>query len=146
MNMNRSGFFLALREALLREEPRHTELSNKVWISVGSLSDLANREDEWYAVVPLYKLRFLCNIIEVDFDGFFSVPDFNSNFSAEWNQKLHGIPRGVVKDLYMSEEFWSFLRNDIDVLNLYPFQWGEDISKKIEFDFRVVLALLAAKS
>lgn len=144
--MDKSSFFPALREALLREESRHRELSDAVWISVGSLGDLATKADEWYAVVPLYKLRFLCNIIDVNFDRFFSVPEFDSQFTAQWTQKLSSAPPAAVNGLYMSEEFWIFLRSDVDVLNLYPFQWGEDVSNKIGLDFSIVLALLAAKS
>jgi len=143
--MQGSTFFSELRDALLREEEQHARLSDQTRISLASLWDLANKKDEWYAVVPLYKLRFLCSLIGVDFDGAFSVPAYEHRFKSEWAQRLAQVPSSVIEQSYMKDEFWAFLRDGIRVLDLYPFQWSDDVSRMIGYDVRSLLTLLALK-
>jgi hypothetical protein len=137
--------FHELSSALNREEAQHARLSDITRISLSTLYDLTTNSDEWYAVVPLGNLRCLCALLSVDFDGIFSVPAYDKAFEAEWKEKLESNIEELSDKLYMDDVFWQFLRGSIDVLNLYPLQWTDDITKAMKFELSAALCLLGVK-
>ena len=143
--MNKDALFSDLSGALKREEAQHARLSDITRISVSTLDDLTRRQDEWYAVVPLGNLRCLCALLNVDFDRIFSVPPFDKTFEEEWKEKLEDNVGRLSDKLYMGDVFWQFLRADIHLLNMYPFQWTDDITKAMQYDLRAALSLLGQK-
>jgi hypothetical protein len=143
--MSKDKLFDELSRALKRDEAEWPRLSAMTRISLSSLDDTARDSNEWYATIPLYKVRFLCSVLRVDFDHIFSVPRYENKIEQEWKKKLEIRFTQLVSDLYMSEEFWRFLLIDSSVLNIYPFQWTHDIVRTMEFDLSKALALLAAE-
>jgi hypothetical protein len=73
------------------------------------------------------------------------VRPFESGFEDLWRGRLQSKLHELMKELYMTDEFWHFLRTDIRMLNLYPLQWSDDIASRLEIDIAILLALMEQK-
>src|SRR6266567_9178414 len=117
--MIKGPLYTTLRDALQREGHRHRELCDAALLTTSSLDDLKEKPDEWYAVIPLYKLRFLCSLINVNFSAILSIPEPKPEFLKMWADAIGANQALVGNGLYMTATFLEFLAKDVDVLNLY---------------------------
>jgi hypothetical protein len=143
--MTREDFYPILREALRREEARSPELSDLTRISIASLRDLRLYKDEWYDVVPLYKLRILCGLIGIDFEQAFNAPKYEPWFETRFNEAVQSNLQGLIDTLDMDEEFWRCFK-DIQLLNLLPIRLSDDIATYLGLDLGIIITLLGLKS
>jgi hypothetical protein len=142
--MENVNFFEALRAAL----GKHAEfaiLSDKSLISVNSLHDLQHKPDEWFAVVPFYKLRFLCSMLDIDFNKVHSIPTFSEQFKLDWQGTYLGSIDSLKSTMYMNGEFFDFLKGGCSVLNLYPLEWTYDLAQATNFDWKKLVSILSLK-
>jgi hypothetical protein len=144
--MTREEFFPILQQALQREEERRIELSDLTRISIASLRDLRLYKDEWYDVVPLYKLRILCGLIGIDFERAFNAPKYEPWFEARLDEAVQSNLQGLIDTLYMDEEFWPCFDKNIQLLNLFPIRLSDDIATCLGLDLGMIITLLGLKS
>lgn len=140
--MDKYQFFPVLRDALVAQPRRHGEFAKKAGITIAGLGDLWRYEDEWRVAIELGTLRSLCGLLDIDFNRHFSVPLCDEQFKERFLAKLVEQLPQLRQQLSGHDALYEYLRSDVEVLKIYPFDWTEELADALGFDVGSVLSLL----